>query len=113
MAGEFNMDEFMRQFANQSAGAQQEDTLAQIKKLLPFILGEFEKSTEILDQLIENVGPKVYDYLDDLRRVGVKMDINTIEQYKRAGLSQEEAIGLLVVRKQTASSVLKNINFQK
>lgn len=76
----------------QSSGNSQ---LEMLKEVIPMALEEIDQVTEILDQVIDKVGPKLVGYLERIQQVAVDSRIKTYKAYVGAGMSSSEAVSLI------------------
>lgn len=62
----------------------------------------FGFAKEILDKYGEDVG----EYIKQFNKFSTQLDIETMNQYIEGGFDREEALRLMIVRKQTAKNML-------
>lgn len=60
-------------------------------------------------EMVNKYAPELAEYIREVNAFTVDLDIKAMKQYVEGGFSREEALNLIIVRKQTAANAVKSI----
>lgn len=107
------IEEIMEALQGLGAQTQQASSLEQYREILPLLMKEGEIAVELFEEVVEKFGPKLVDYLEVIRKTVVQSRINTYKEYTGAGISEDNAVRLMIHDQNSLSQALQNLQNQK
>ena len=81
-----------------------------IKQLLPVFLNEIDQYAEISDTVVDKIAPVVAKYAERFRAFNDEQDVKSFNTLCAGGMEPEEAIALLIARKNATAASVGNLN---
>ena len=89
------MMEDLAKAIREEGGAKPTSQLDMLKEAIPLALEEVEQIEDILDQVIDKIGPKLAKYIKQLQDFAIDSRIKVYKAYVGAGMSSAEAVSLI------------------
>jgi hypothetical protein len=109
------MQEFVKEIQSNSSDeasakfAGSNPKLKMVKEVIPASLQELKQYEEILDQVIDTVGPMLAKYLKQLQDFAIESRIKAYKAYVGAGMSSAEAVSLIQTDIHNVSMALQGV----
>lgn len=89
------MMEDLAKALREEGGAKPTSQLEMLKQAIPLALMEVEQIEDILDQVIDKIGPKLAKYIKQLQDFAIDSRLKVYKAYVGAGMSSAEAVSLI------------------